>query len=61
MIAFEVRDMPEYEVITTLVENNFPFESQYDVYRSKEEAVLELKKRIKADIDYLYSLLDELS
>lgn len=60
MIAFEVKDDPDYQVVATVVENNFAFDCQYDIWRTREEARVELKKRLRADIEYLHSILAEL-
>lgn len=57
MIAYKVMDDPDYSIKPVVVEKGFPFETQYDVWRTEEEALVELKKRLSADIEYLQEIL----
>ena len=49
-----------YVVFDIEVSEDFEFEGQYDVWKFKHEAELELRKRVKADIQYLQEILEDL-
>jgi hypothetical protein len=50
-------DKELYTIGTVEMDDDFTFDEQYELWPSKEAAIIELKKLLRADIEYCSNIL----